>query len=237
MAVTKITLLLFALLALGACKKEEPAELPDQGYDYFPTAVGTWVEYQVDSMWRDDPSDVRDSVSYRLLERIVDEYTDLEGRPCQRIHRFVKDANDLWVVRDVWTAIRSNSAAEKTEENERRLKLSFPVREGRTWDANVYNTVSDLSVAYRDEGEPWGINGLDFATTVLVKNTQPPNFVIKRNFEERYAKNVGLVSKYWEETNTQVTYPTPTPVDPNPAPVINVVGWRLDMQAVAFGSE
>lgn len=237
MAGTKTLLLLCATLALAACKKEEPADLPDLGFDYFPTAVGSWVEYQVDSLWRDDPSNVRDSVSYRLMERIMEEYTDLEGRPCQRIHRFVKDANDQWVVRDVWTATRSNTAAERTEENERRLKLSFPVREGRSWNTNVYNTVSDLSVAYRDEGEPWSANGLEFPVTVLVKNTQPPNFVIKRNFEERYAKQVGLVSKYWEETNTQVTYPTPTPANPNPAPVINVVGWRLDMQAVAFGNE
>lgn len=220
-----------ALTVLFSCTKEEVPE-PDLGYTYFPTAVGAWVEYQVDSMWRDDRTAVRDSVSYRLLQKIEAEYTDDEGRLCQRIHRYVKDVDDTWVVRDVWTATRNNMVAEMTEENERRLKLSFPVREGRTWDMNVYNTVPELSVAFREVGTAWVVNGLSFPLTVRVVNTVPPNAVIKRNFEERYADGVGMVSKYWEETNTQASYPPPTF-----EPVVEVKGWRLDMVAVAYGTE
>ena len=114
--------LLFALgtmVLFVACKKEEVEE-PDLGHGYFPTDVGTWVEYKVDSLWRDEPSGVLDSVSYRLLERIEEHYTDLEGRPCQRIHRYVQDATGAWVVRDVWTSTVDTYAAEKTEENYRR---------------------------------------------------------------------------------------------------------------------
>ncbi len=224
MAKQHLYLLSFGLLLLSACKKDEVAEV-DLGYGYFPTKVGTWVEYEVDSLWLDDPSNVRDSVHYLLREQIMDEYTDLEGRLCQRIHRFVKDAEGNWVVRDVWTSTTSTIAAEKTEEDERRLKLSFPVNNGRTWDINVFNTVNDLSVAYRNEGEPWSANGLNYENTVLVKNIVPANVIVKRNFEERYADGVGMVSKYWEETNTQFT------IDGQ----LSIVGWRLDMVAIAYG--
>jgi hypothetical protein len=221
---SKMFLFLLGSTLLLGCKEDEAPE-PDLGYGYFPTKVGTWVEYQVDSLWRDDVAGVLDSVSYRLLERIMEHYTDDEGRTCQRIHRFVKDENDAWVVRDVWTSTSSSTAAERTEENFRRLKLSFPVRNSRTWDMNVYNTERELSVAYRNEGEPWSTDALNFERTVLVKNTVGPNFIEKRNFEERYAKEVGMVSKYWEETNTQV----------GQFGQLEVRGWRLDMVAVAYG--
>lgn len=236
MAKAHKVILLTGLLLLGACKKDEVVEV-DLGYGYFPTAVGRWVEYQVDSLWRDDPSQVLDSVSYRLKQRIEEVYTDDEGRTCQRIHRYVRDEDDIWVVRDVWTMTVGNTAAEMTEENQRRLKMAFAVREGTTWDINVYNTVDELTVAYREVGDPWSANGLTYDNTVLVKNTVAPNFVEKRNFEERYADGVGMVSKYWEETNTQVTYPPPTPENPNPPPIIEVTGWRLDMVAVAHGHD
>lgn len=143
MAKAQKVILLTGLLVLGACKKDEVVEV-DLGYGYFPTAVGTWVEYQVDSLWRDDPSDVLDSVSYRLKQRIEEVYTDDEGRTCQRIHRYVKDEDDIWVVRDVWTMTVGNTAAEMTEENQRRLKMAFAVREATTWDINVYNSSSSL---------------------------------------------------------------------------------------------
>jgi len=234
-------LMAFGLAAalLAGCKKDEVPE-PDLGYTYFPVAKGAWVEYQVDSLWRDDRAGVLDSVSYRLMQRIEELYTDDEGRPCQRIHRYVKDANDAWVVRDVWTSTRSTTAAEMTEENYRRLKLSFPVRISRTWDIHILGTGAaddpdtddELLVAYREIGEPWSANGLTFPNTLLLRNTVPANLVDKRNFEERYADGVGMVAKYWEETDTQYTYPEPTF-----QLVIEVKGWRLDMVAVAYGTD
>lgn len=212
------------VIASSGCKKEEAAA-PDLGYGYYPRSLGSWVEYQVDSSWRDDPSAVSGSVSYRLLEKVVQYYTDDEGRACQMIHRFVKDADDNWVVRDVWTTTRNSTAAEMTEENLRLLKLTFAVNNGVSWDINVLNAEDELEVAYREKDTPWSAGDLSFEKTVLVKNTVPPNIIDRRNFEERYAEGVGMVSKYREETNTQF--------DQQGQP--EVVGWRLDMVAVAFG--
>jgi hypothetical protein len=214
-----------ALLLVPGCKKDEEPVV-DLGLDYYPTDVGTWVEYQVDSMWQDDPSNVRDSVSYRLLERVAEAYVDDEGRPARRILRYVRDENDEWVVRDVWSSTANSTAAEMTEENVRRLKLSFPVDDGRTWDANIYNTEPELTVAYDEVDQPLELNGISYANTVLVTNTVPPNFVTKREFQERYARGVGMISKYQEETNTQIV-----------GGQYSVVGWRWTMTAVAHGSD
>lgn len=228
---------LCAMALLGACKKGEEVPEPDLGYDYFPTAIGTWVEYQVDSLWRDDLSNVLDSVSYRMREKIVDHFTDLEGRPCQKIHRFVLDENGQWVVRDVWAATSDAYAAEKTEENYRRLKLSFPVRASRRWDINIYGTGAtgdtdrndELLVSYSQVDVPWSTDSLSFPKTVLVKNTVAPNFIETRRFEERYAKGVGMVQKYWEESTNRVVN------NPDGSITLKNTGWRLRMIATAYG--
>ena len=217
------TIALFAgLILLAACAKEEEPAPVDLGMDYFPARIGAWVEYQVDSLWRDDPAGVLDSVSYRLREQVSEQYQDPSGRTAYRLLRSVLNTEGEWVVRDVWTFTVNNTAAEMTEENKRRIKLTFPVREGRTWDINATNSDQELLVAHREVGSAWATDSLSWAATVLVRNTQPPNPVITRNFEERYAKGVGLVRKYWEETNTQTT---------------GVVGFRMNMVAVAYGQE
>ncbi len=223
------------VLLLWSCGKEGSAEPQDPGYDYFPTAIGTWVEYQVDSVWRDDGFNVLDSVSYRLLERIEEHYTDPAGRPALRILRYVKDSTDNWLVRDVWSAVLTETVAEKTEENVRRLKLSFPIREGRRWDMHAYGPEAELLVALRDVNDPWTVNGITFDRTAIVRSTVAPNLVETRNFEERYAKGVGMVEKYWEETTTNIIFPPPTPQNPDPAPIYEVRGFELNMVVVAYG--
>lgn len=212
---------ILALSVLAGCKKDAEEPLP-MGYDFFPLRVGHWVEYEVDSMWRDDVLNVYDSVSYRLLERVHETYTDAEGRTAFRILRYVADQAGEWQIRDVWTSYTDERYAEKTEENKRRLKLSFPVRQTRTWDVNVYNTDAELEVAYRELDEPWSSDSLSFEKSVLVRNVLPANSVLRRDYEEHYVREVGLVEKSWEETNSQVT---------------GVRGFRLRMVAVAYGDQ
>lgn len=209
-------------LALAACNKESGEEA-DIGRGYFPRVVGAWVEYQVDSSWQDDPVGNVGARSYRLKEKVVEQYTDPAGRTAWRIHRFVKNADDEWMVRDVWTSTVDNTAAEITEENRRVQKLSFPVRTGRRWDVNVFNTDDELQVAFREVGLPWSAQGIAYEKAVLVRNTVPANPIITNNYEERWADGVGMVSRYQQYKNQQSDGCHRC--------------WRLDMTAVAYGTE
>lgn len=217
------TLALSGLLALGilsSCKKEEEVKV-DLGYAYYPTTVGSWVEYQVDSMWRDDDAGIMDSVSYMMRQTIESAYIDLEGRPAWRVHRSVQDSAGAWKLRDVWSTTTNGIVAELTEENVRLQKLSFPVRLGRAWDMNVLNTDPELEVEYEEVDSPWSVNGLSFDSTAYVRQTVQANFVLRRDLEERYAKHVGMVYKKRVETETQSG---------------RVRGWWLTMTAIAFGT-
>lgn len=208
------------VLVLTSCTKdEEPAV--DLGYGYYPTVIGSWVEYQVDSVYREDAADRYDSVSYRLRQTIESAYLDAEGRQAYRVQRAVRDSAGNWVVRDVWTTAANGITAELTEENKRRQKLSFPVRLGREWDVNVYNTDRELEVGYTEVDAPWSVNGMSFERTALVVNTVPANVVERRDWLERYAHGIGLVQKRWVETDTQGG---------------QVRGFFLYMTAVAYGT-
>lgn len=218
------TLLLLSATLLVACR-DENATPRDPGYDYFPVKVGSWVEYQVDSMWRVDYQNIHDSVSYRLLERIEETYTDPAGRPAVRIKRYTRDAEGEWQVRDVWTATRNERFAEKTEEDQRMLKLSFPLAEGRRWDINVYTPKPELEVAARDVHKPLQLGALSFDSTITVRHTVPANIITRNDYEEWYAKGVGLVAVRRDTSNTQ-TVGTST----------FVVRTRLVMEAVAYGN-
>lgn len=217
-------LLAFGIMALvcGSCKKDEP-EPVDLGYDHFPRKVGAWIEYEVDSIIRDDSFSVNDTVSYHLLEKVVETYTDPAGRQAWRIHRFVGPGDGTWTFRDVWTSTMDAFYAEVAEENMRRLKLSFPVRVGRTWDSNVYNTEGELTVAYEELDQPWSAMGLSFASTALVVNTVPANIIERNEFVERYAKNVGLVYRQREVASIQTA--------------TGYVGWKWTMTAVDYGQD
>lgn len=209
-----------AMLLICGCSKDETAPV-DLGYAYFPTDTGRWIEYQVDSAWYIEPFGQYGSVSYRLRETILEDFTDPEGRPAQRIRRAVwDDSLGIWRNRDIWWQVKDSHHAEKTEENLRRLKLAFPVRTGTYWNANVYNTLEDMEVTYEEIGVPWSANGLTYDSTVTVEGTYFNNPIDTIMFEERYAKHVGMVSKHWIRSNTQS---------------LGTTGWRLDMTAVAFG--
>lgn len=218
-----------AIAVLAGCGKEEPETPLDVGLAFFPTEVGTWVEYQVDSMWRDDATGVHDSISYPLRVEVAEAYTDPGGRPSQRIKRHVRNDEGEWVVRDVWTATRSGTMAELTEENKRRFKLAFPARDGVRWDHNVLNTDPEQEVTIEEAGASWSVNGLSFSSTLVVRNTEPANLVERRDHVERYAHGVGMVSKHQEETTTNFQYPPGQP----PVPVVR--GFRFNMTVTAHG--
>ena len=47
-----------ALLWTSGCKKDEDPQPVDLGHAYFPTDTGRWVDFAVDTVWRNDLSGV-----------------------------------------------------------------------------------------------------------------------------------------------------------------------------------
>jgi hypothetical protein len=195
--------------ALAACKKDDPAVV-DLGYEYFPQNVGHWIEYEVDStrVHLVFPPSTFDTTtySYAIREVIVENITDGEGRPAQRIIRYTRDGDGNWLPKDVWWQTRDNVRAERNEENQLQVKLVFPPRTTTEWDLNAANTEEEFGLTYEEVDVPFILNGFSFDKTVTVVSTFENNNIDTRNYRARYAKNVGLVGFEMDSINAQPNF-------------------------------
>ena len=200
----RLSILACAILILVSCKKDDPVKI-DVGHSYFPVEIGSWIIYDVDStVWNDfDVPSVVTNYQYQIKEVIESAFIDDEGREALRWERYKRDTvTDPWVIKDVWIANKTVSTAEKVEENERFIKLIFPVRLAKIWDGNAANTMDEWDYQYTEVDAPKTIGGLSFDSTLTVAQQDFNTWVTYDFFEEYYAKNVGMVYKkglHWEK--------------------------------------
>lgn len=189
-----IYIVLFIAFFTWQCKKKEP--VPDVGYEYFPTTQKLYAIYQVDSFFYDSFNFEIDSFSYQVKEIIESEIIDNSGRKTLRLERYYRaNASAAWQIKDVWVANRTNSTAEKTEENIKFVKLAFPVKASTHWNGNIYNTLKEQDYTYEKINEPFSINNYSFDSTVTVIQIADSSLIEKKLQYEIYAKHVGMVYK------------------------------------------
>jgi hypothetical protein len=191
-----ISLSCFALLF--SCK-HETLDPVDVGYGYFPVNVGHWVMYDVDStVWNDfidvdSPLHVQ-NFKYKIKEVVESEFYDNEGRLTQRLERYQQLCDTCnWFIKDVWAVNLTPSTAEKVEENQRFVKLAFPVESSSSWNGNAFNILGEQDYEYNDLFEPYSVNNTSFDSTVTVIEKVDSNAIEAYNQYEVYAKNVGMV--------------------------------------------
>ena len=186
-----LTILAVVLLA-SACKRHvgEPLDLKQE---FFPTEVGSWIEYDVVDIVHTTQSD---TFLYQIREVVTSDFIDDEGRLAHRIERFVRaDSTESWQIKDVWSTVRTSVRAEKVEEDIRYIKMTFPVEYFESWNGNAFNDLQEWTYFYEAIDEPKTVNGFDFDSTVVVVQRDNLNFVEYEKAHEVFAKNIGLVYK------------------------------------------
>lgn len=216
-----------------SCKQDEVDT--DIGWGYFPDKVGHWVVYEIDSTVYDDFEGDTDVYRYQVKELLESRFTDNEGRTALRVERYRRNYNPNvlyenipWYLSRVWAFTRTNSAGEKLQENQRFIRLSFPVVQGKTWDGNAYNTAGQWNYKYREVDRPYSIGAFAFDSTCVVEQKSEINLINHRVYKERYAKNVGLI-----ERNVIDVHDTAF----GPVPVINRIhdGVIYNIRLVDYG--
>ncbi|MEY3342471.1 MAG: hypothetical protein RL090_155 [Bacteroidota bacterium] len=184
---------------LSSCKEEEPQPpVTQQGfhYQYVPTNVGHEVVYDVQLIVKDEFTGIQDTTSYQLKELIESTFTDIAGRPTQRLERYVRsDSSAAWVINDVWTSNLMKDRFENNEENNTYVKLRFPITLGLEWNGNLFNGQQEKTYTYTAIHQPYTINSFSLDSTITVLQDDYEDLLEKRFELERYATGIGMVYK------------------------------------------
>ena len=187
----KLVYIILIVSLFTNCKKEEKAEPINFHYNYIPTSVGTWTEYEVRAITHTSTG-AHDTTYYLLKEVVATEIEENE----YRLERFWR-SNDTepWIIKDVWTRKLNTTLFLQTEENISYSKLVFPVKVNQDWDGNAYNNQGELTYEYTNLHNSYNENNLNFDSTVTVVQQENTNAIEYQIANEVYAKNVGLIHK------------------------------------------
>ncbi len=170
------------------------------GLDYYPTTIGRYVIYDVDSTIYNSLTQDTTVTKYRIKEKITELFTDNEGQEALRLERFIKKYNPnksydsiAWAIKEVWMVNANKKSIQVVEGNVRFTKLIFPIQQGANWNGNAKNTIGEWMYAYEyiDKTESVGSKQLDKVLNVKQKNYR--TLISYQNYTEKYAKGVGLV--------------------------------------------
>lgn len=186
------------------------------GYAYYPTTLGKYVVYDVDSTVYDDFLHDTTYYKYRIKEKLEEYYSDNENRPTIRLVRYIKMYNPSksydsipWTVKDVWAANKTNTSVQVVEENVRFTKLSFPVKLNAQWDGNAGNTMGEWDYEYKmtEHHETIGASTQAIVLQVLQKDYRTA--ISYQYYTEKYARDIGLVYREIKDVYSQTVNSLP----------------------------
>ena len=186
-----------------SCKKNSQNVQQDWYKSYYDTNEGRFIEYNVQEINHDENAIIQhDTLNYFLRVQIEDTISDNLGRVNRKYVRYKKmNSNDPWQISDVWMTIIDGTDAELVEENQRIIKLKFPINSFTKWNANIFNLDENLDCFYENIHSGKSINGLYFDSTVTVNQGATRNFLKFFKKYEVYANGIGMISRYYKDLN------------------------------------
>jgi hypothetical protein len=188
------------LLFLLACEKDTTEEISFD-YEYYDLTPGRFCIYDVVDIEHDENQAVQHDTAYYQLKTVIgDTFIDNSGRITRKFLRYTRDSiQDNWLLKDVWTTLIENNKAELVEENQRIVKLVFKPTYEKVWNINMFNISSKINARYAAIDQPFTIGNQVFDKTLKVDIQNFFSLVDDRVKYDVYAKNVGLIYKYFKD--------------------------------------
>ncbi len=95
-----------------------------------------------------------------------------------------------------WNVTRTNTDAERTENNIKYLKLKFPPKKGAHWNGNIYNGDDEWNYEITDVDVAKDVNTVHFDKTLsMTLNADTNNLIYYKLYTETYGMEAGLIEK------------------------------------------
>ena len=216
-------IVLFIVLGIIACGKNETDTLPNLGKEYFPLAIGKTAVFDLDSIIY-DPVTLTvsriDTFKWQAQEVLSDTFRSKAGNLAYVVDRSIKAKNSIeWTPRETFSASLTQQYALLSENNLTFIKFPNFFDVGTTWDGNIFNDVATKFNVAGEILEPFSkkwtfeilsfgkaekIGNKDYADVLTVEAQSDPKILTEKRYSlEKYAKGVGLVYREIKILDTQ----------------------------------
>lgn len=208
-------------LVFAACENEiEVLEDVDDNENFYPLELGKYWVYQMDSIIFDNEGRDRYETTSFIREEIV-EILNPDELPRYVIEVSYKNNIDAeWSFLKNWSVYVEDNKLIRNEDNLRFIKLIYPITTGVSWDGNsfidsrtevlvsgealaMFKNYWDYKFLDRQESELIGIQTYDDVLTI--QQSDDENDLEIRISNEKYAKDVGMISRHLQILDTQCT--------------------------------
>lgn len=208
----RASLLILSILIMGgvffSCKKKtDDTNYTSYDHGYYPLKTGKYITYAVDSIIWDDFKCSVDTHHYQMRYSITDTFTDNQKRFSYIVNVLIRKTDtSIWNVDHVFYVTDTATRLEVTENNLRFIKLTYPVKDGNTWNGNAYipsadqdyNYFYNWTYKYVNTGQTFDDGRVIYNNTVTVTEDNdslnaPPNYSYRTYAKEAYAYNVGMI--------------------------------------------
>ncbi len=220
----KVFAVLFVGLALvclvSSC--ETVTEEPDINFDahYYPTKIGNFWEYQMDSIIYDDQGNtVLETTSFHK-ETIVDQFLNANGDSTFVVEiSYKKDSASTYTPKRQWLIEKTPQQLIRIEENLSFKKLIFPMMLDQEWESPLFNkntlvqNVAGESIfTFKNwESKVLAIDetiiqdGVEYDDAIIIQHADDDNIIERRFSVEKYDLGIGLFHKRMMILDTQCT--------------------------------
>ncbi len=160
--------------------------------DYIHLDSGMTFIYEADSFYYDNFNNTIDTYEYTVGEQVVkrlDSNQFMMKREVRGNGEGVKERSNLF------TAKITQNQYQVLNDNQRIIKLTFPVREKKSWDGNAFNREEARDFYYKNVHQRFKTNYLTFDSTTTVVELDAGNLIEQERKKVVYAKGIGKVYK------------------------------------------
>ncbi len=214
--------LVLSVLFSSCDEKEELSS--DEISEYYPTSVGKYIIYRLDSLVFTNFGRTTEIHKYQVKHQVDAQILDNLGRPAYRVYASIRDSAGTlpWQQMGTFTITVMEDQIEVQEDNLRFIKLHMPVNDGFSWKGNRYLPTepysgqfaffpdNDMEIwDYYYDGPPssYTYDGRVYDEVLTVEEfnesfnvpvTSPNAVGYMIRSVERYAKGIGPVFRHYE---------------------------------------
>ncbi|MDN3203591.1 hypothetical protein [Algoriphagus sediminis] len=192
----RLLLISFLAIFLFSCDREIEDPIP-LGFEYQPLEVGLFWVYEVNQTIYFGENDF-ESESFFYRDEVRTFFLNEERESVFVVDRFKSIDQSNWVRESSFTRHIKDFSFLENRQNQISVNLVFPPSQGTSWDANIYtNQAKDdfeyVSSISFEQGERSEADLLR-----VLQNEDDDEITFRDNRYEIYARDIGLVEKYFE---------------------------------------